>query len=163
MEDCDVTKYASNNLQALGECLGLCETRGVDPRIIARLILDLVAYEGKLKVPVGFLELPEAPAEGESWVYPDLQPKTDDDPDEPNANYQAERDDRGRKVVKRDREWRTKTLESFGNCPATAEQLAMRCQTTPAAMSMRLNALKREGVVAQCEPRGYWRRVEVTS
>ena len=153
-----MTKYASNNLQALGECLGLCETRGVDPRIIARLILDLVAHEGKLKVPVGFLELPEAPAEGESWVYPDLQPKTEDDPDE-----RDDRDDRGRKVVKRDREWRAKTLESFGNCPATAEQLAMRCETTPAAMSMRLNALKREGAVVQCEPRGYWRRVEVAS
>jgi len=174
-------RYSNNNLQALGECLGLCETRGVDPRIIARLLLDVVAYDSEVTVPVGYLALPEPPAEdddgqpGEPWVYTDLRPAPaeDDDDDEPrerdddntpNERYEADRDDRGRKVITRDHGWRDKTLATVraaGTSGATVEALAAQLQVSGGALQMRLARLRRDGLVERINRS--WRVTEVQS
>jgi hypothetical protein len=155
-------RYSKDNLQALGECLGLCETRGVDPRTIARLLLDVVAYDSEVTAPVGYLPLPEAPAEGEPWVYADLPPETDsnDDDDAPR-----ERDERGRKVITRDHSWRDKTLAAVraaGAGGATVEALAAQLQVSGGALQMRLARLRRDGLVDRGVGRS-WRTVEVQS
>jgi hypothetical protein len=159
-------RYSKDNLQALGECLGLCETRGVDPRIIARLLLDVVAYDSEVTVPVGYLALPEPPAEdddhgkpGESWVYADLPPAPAEDDDEPR-----ERDERGRKVITRDHSWRDKTLATVraaGTAGATVEALAAQLQVSGGALQMRLARLRRDGLVERINRS--WRVVEVAS
>ena len=159
-------RYSKDNLQALGECLGLCETRGVDPRIIARLLLDVVAYDSEVTVPVGYLALPEPPAEddhgkpGEPWVYADLPPEPAEDDDEPR-----ERDERGRKVITRDHSWRDKTLAAVraaGAGGATVEALAAQLQVSGGALQMRLARLRRDGLVDRGVGRS-WRVVEVQS
>jgi hypothetical protein len=160
-------RYSKDNLQALGECLGLCETRGVDPRIIARLLLDVVAYDSEVTVPVGYLALPEPPAEddhgkpGEPWVYADLPPETDSDDDD---DAPRERDDRGRKVITRDHSWRDKTLATVraaGTSGATVEALAAQLQVSGGALQMRLARLRRDGLVERINRS--WRVVEVAS
>jgi hypothetical protein len=161
-------RYSKDNLQALGECLGLCETRGVDPRIIARLLLDVVAYDSEVTVPVGYLALPEPPAEdddgkpGEPWVYADLPPEpseSDDDDDAPR-----ERDERGRKVITRDHSWRDKTIATVraaGTSGATVEVLAAQLQVSGGALQMRLARLRRDGLVERINRS--WRVTEVQS
>jgi len=159
-------RYSKNNLQALGECLGLCESRGVDPRIIARLLLDVVAYDSEVTVPVGYLALPEPPAEdddhgkpSEPWVYADLPPEPAEDDDEPR-----ERDERGRKVITRDHGWRDKTLATVraaGTSGATVEALAAQLQVSGGALQMRLARLRRDGLVERINRS--WRTVEVAS
>ena len=159
-------RYSKNNLQALGECLGLCESRGVDPRIIARLLLDVVAYDSEVTVPVGYLALPEPPAEdddhgkpSEPWVYADLPPEPAEDDDEPR-----ERDERGRKVITRDHGWRDKTLATVraaGTAGATVEALAAQLQVSGGALQMRLARLRRDGLVERINRS--WRVVEVAS
>lgn len=160
-------RYSKDNLQALGECLGLCETRGVDPRIIARLLLDVVAYDSEVTAPVGYLALPEPPAEddhgkpGEPWVYADLPPETDSDDDD---DAPRERDERGRKVITRDHSWRDKTLATVraaGTSGATVEALAAQLQVSGGALQMRLARLRRDGLVERINRS--WRVVEVAS
>jgi hypothetical protein len=160
-------RYSKDNLQALGECLGLCETRGVEPRIIARLLLDVVAYDSEVTVPVGYLALPEPPAEddhgkpGEPWVYADLPPETDSDDDD---DAPGERDERGRKVITRDHSWRDKTLATVraaGTSGATVEALAAQLQVSGGALQMRLARLRRDGLVERINRS--WRVVEVAS
>ena len=160
-------RYNNNNLQALGECLGLCETRGVDPRIIARLLLDVVAYDSEVTVPVGYLALPEPPAEdddgqpGEPWVYTDLRPAPADDDDD---DAPRERDERGRKVITRDHSWRDKTLATVraaGTSGATVEALAAQLQVSGGALQMRLARLRRDGLVERINRS--WRVTEVQS
>ena len=164
-------RYSKDNLQALGECLGLCESRGVDPRIIARLLLDVVAYDSEVTVPVGYLALPEPPAEdddhgkpGEPWVYADLPPALAEDDDVPNERYEADRDERGRKVITRDHSWRDKTLATVraaGTSGATVEALAAQLQVSGGALQMRLARLRRDGLVERINRS--WRTVEVAS
>jgi hypothetical protein len=152
-------RYSKDNLQALGECLGLCESRGVDPRIIARLLLDVVAYDSEVTAPVGYLPLPEAPAEGEPWVYADLPPASAEEDDEPR-----DRDARGRKVITRDHSWRDKTLATVraaGTSGATVEALAAQLQVSGGALQMRLARLRRDGLVERINRS--WRVVEVAS
>lgn len=160
-------RYSKDNLQALGECLGLCETRGVDPRIIARLLLDVVAYDSEVTAPVGYLALPEPPAEddhgkpGEPWVYADLPPETDSDDDD---DAPRDRDERGRKVITRDHSWRDKTLATVraaGTSGATVEALAAQLQVSGGALQMRLARLRRDGLVERINRS--WRVVEVAS
>lgn len=164
-------RYSKDNLQALGECLGLCETRGVDPRIIARLLLDVVAYDSEVTVPVGYLALPEPPAEddhgkpGEPWVYADLpQEPSDSDDSDDDDDAPRERDDRGRKVITRDHSWRDKTLATVraaGTSGATVEALAAQLQVSGGALQMRLARLRRDGLVERINRS--WRTVEVAS
>jgi hypothetical protein len=163
-------RYSNNNLQALGECLGLCETRGVDPRIIARLLLDVVAYDSEVTVPVGYLALPEPPAEddhgkpGEPWVYADLPPEPSDSDDSDDDDEPRERDERGRKVITRDHSWRDKTLATVraaGTSGATVEALAAQLQVSGGALQMRLARLRRDGLVERINRS--WRVVEVAS
>ena len=164
-------RYSNNNLQALGECLGLCETRGVDPRIIARLLLDVVAYDSEVTVPVGYLALPEPPAEdddgqpGEPWVYTDLRPApSDSDDSDDDDDAPRERDERGRKVITRDHSWRDKTLATVraaGTSGATVEALAAQLQVSGGALQMRLARLRRDGLVERINRS--WRTVEVAS
>ncbi len=124
-------KYDSNYLQALGECLRACSTYDLAPRDIARLMLDLVAdSSGGAQMPVGFLDLPEAPMDAD-----------DGDDGEP----QDRRDDRGRKVVLRDRQWRPRTLEAMEQGPATLAVLAQRLAITENSLRLRLGHLVREG------------------
>jgi len=164
-------RYSKDNLQALGECLGLCETRGVDPRIIARLLLDVVAYDSEVTVPVGYLALPEPPAEddhgkpGEPWVYADLPPEpSDSDDSDDDDDAPRERDERGRKVITRDHSWRDKTLATVraaGTSGATVEALAAQLQVSGGALQMRLARLRRDGLVERINRS--WRTVEVAS
>jgi hypothetical protein len=158
-------RYSKDNLQALGECLGLCEGRGVDPRIIARLLLEVVAYDSEVTVPVGYLALPEPPAEddhgkpGEPWVYADLPPETDSDDDD---DAHRERDERGRKVITRDHSWRDKTLATVraaGTSGATVEALAAQLEISGGALQMRLARLRRDGLVERINRS--WRVTEV--
>lgn len=158
-------RYSKDNLQALGECLGLCESRGVDARIIARLLLDVVAYDSEVTAPVGYLALPEPRAEddhskpGEPWVYADLPPAPAEDDDEPR-----ERDERGRKVITRDHSWRDKTLATVraaGTSGATVEALAAQLQVSGGALQMRLARLRRDGLVERINRS--WRVTEVQS
>jgi len=138
----------------------------VDPRIIARLLLDVVAYDSEVTVPVGYLALPEPPAEdddhgkpSEPWVYADLPPEPAEDDDEPR-----ERDERGRKVITRDHGWRDKTLATVraaGTAGATVEALAAQLQVSGGALQMRLARLRRDGLVERINRS--WRVVEVAS
>lgn len=163
-------RYSKNNLQALGECLGLCESRGVDPRIIARLLLDVVAYDSEVTAPVGYLALPEPPAEdddgkpGEPWVYADLPPAPAEDDDEPDQGYERERDERGRKVITRDHDWRDKTLAAVraaGTAGVTVDALAAQLGVRGGALQMRLARLRNDGLVERINRS--WRVVEVQS
>jgi predicted Rossmann fold nucleotide-binding protein DprA/Smf involved in DNA uptake len=126
----------------------------------------VVAYDSEVTVPVGYLALPEPPAEddhgkpGEPWVYADLPPETDNDDDD----APRERDDRGRKVITRDHSWRDKTLATVraaGTSGVTVEALAAQLQVSGGALQMRLARLRRDGLVERINRS--WRTVEVAS
>jgi hypothetical protein len=103
---------------------------------------------------------------GDEWMYPELPPETDNDDTpvkaKPMRAEQAERDDRGRKVITRDHSWRDKTLATVraaGTSGATVEALAAQLQVSGGALQMRLARLRRDGLVERVNRS--WRMVEV--
>jgi predicted Rossmann fold nucleotide-binding protein DprA/Smf involved in DNA uptake len=122
-------------------------------------------------VPVGYLALPEPPAEddhgkpGEPWVYADLPPEpSDSDDSDDDDDAPRERDERGRKVITRDHSWRDKTIATVraaGTSGATVEVLAAQLQVSGGALQMRLARLRRDGLVERINRS--WRVTEVQS
>ena len=146
-------KYDTNHLQALGECLHVCSKYDLEPRNVARLMLDLVASNtNQAQVPVGFLDVPEA---------------SDDELDEPARQKPAPkqpeggRDDKGRKVIRRDHNWRANTLAHLppGEKRTVAELMRAVGNVSQGAMVARVRVLENEGVIEEVNDGvgGLWR------
>ncbi len=162
-------KLTANLMMVTGECIKVCDARGIDPRLVARVLLGVVDWEtpspelepgaddDEYRSPVAKL-LEEAPPTA-PWDEMELVPR----PLPPLVPQPAdgERDAKGRKVVKRDHNWRENTLQHMqvGESALMSYLLEQLPGVSRGAMAQRMAMLVAEGHLEQVGP-GSWRRIK---
>lgn len=148
-------KLTKDIMKATGETIAVCEQLDVDPRLVARVLLGVVDW-ADAEPALAVEEPPPAPwddEEEEEAPKPALrlEPKATD----------GERDAKGRKVVKRDHNWRENTLQRMqvGESVLMSYLLEQLPGVTRGAMAQRMAMLVAEGHLEQLGP-GSWRRVK---
>lgn len=179
-------KLTKDIMKATGETIAVCEQLDVDPRLVARVLLGVVEWadrEPELAVeeppPAPWQLDPESQVEQRGHL---CEPFTDEQGDckaceqlekprrsrfrdvAPNPAplpTDGERDAKGRKVVKRDHNWRENTLQRMqvGESVLMSYLLEQLPGVTRGAMAQRMAMLVAEGHLEQLGP-GSWRRIK---
>lgn len=178
-------KLTKDIMKATGETIAVCEQLDVDPRLVARVLLGVVEWadrEPELAVeepPVRsrFRDVPPDPARPwERYSAPEAEPAQEAPPTAPWDEMElvprpppplvpppadGERDAKGRKVVKRDHNWRENTLQRMqvGESALMSYLLEQLPGVSRGAMAQRMAMLVAEGHLEQIGP-GSWRRIK---
>lgn len=161
-------KLTANLMMATGECIKLCDARGIDPRLVARVLLGVVDWD----TPSPELAPGEEDNEYRSPVAklldeaPPTAPWDEEDEEKPALKLEpqpadGERDAKGRKVIKRDHNWRENTLQymQVGESALMSYLLEQLPGVSRGAMTQRMAMLVTEGHLEQLGP-GSWRRIK---
>jgi hypothetical protein len=192
-------KLTANLMMVTGECIKVCDARGIDPRLVARVLLGVVDWEtpspelepgaddDEYRSPVAKL-LDEEPRSRfrsgpvdpvrpwERYSKPEAEPAQEAPPTAPWDEMElvprplpplvpqpadGERDAKGRKVVKRDHNWRENTLQHMqvGESALMSYLLEQLPGVSRGAMAQRMAMLVAEGHLEQIGP-GSWRRIK---
>lgn len=163
-------KLTKDIMKATGETIAVCEQLDVDPRLVARVLLGVVDWSDR-EPELAVEAPPPAPSDEEEGTqeaprrsrFRDVPPN----PARPFERYTAplpvegERDAKGRKVVKRDHNWRENTLQRMqvGESALMSYLLEQMPGVTRGAMAQRMAMLVAEGHLEQLGP-GSWRRIK---
>lgn len=125
-------KLTKDIMKATGETIAVCDLLGVDPRLVARVLLGVIDWASN-----------EPPLEEDEDQEPRAKAKPA--PKEP----EGERDDKGRRVVRRDHNWRENTLKHLpeGEKRTLDELVRAVGNVSEGAMVARVRVLQNEGII----------------
>lgn len=146
-------KLTKDIMRATGETIAVCEQLDVDPRLVARVLLGVIDWASS-EPP---LEQAPPPA---PWTVDVEELQAPPALRTLFANGD-ERDEKGRKIIRRDHNWRENTLKHVAvGAETTIEQLLQQLEgVSKGALTARLRTLSEEGVLAELAG-GQWRRLK---
>jgi hypothetical protein len=127
-------KLTKDIMKATGETIAVCEQFDVDPRLVARVLLGVIDWTSS-----------EPPLQEDEDQEPRAKAKWA--PKEP----EGERDDKGRRIVRRDHNWRENTLKYLreGEKRTLDELVRAVGNVSEGAMVARMRVLQNEGVIEE--------------